>query len=195
MFPFKWPMVPLGKYIVFFVPKTYCKLPTSNGSTSLGPQRKLVKLSLCENLKHSSLDPKVGTQLGIEKCYLNCWQHFLKQMSPRSNQDYQDWYAGKFHHYKTSKISEIKCFQPMEPNKNNTNSMLPTFISFAHVLLNQTRGENSCPTHDARIAQQEPPGCLKIYIDFSDRFQKLNLHLQICDFLGRVWHPKGEGSL
>ena len=89
-FPLNDPWYNWVSTLVFTCQKTYCKFPTSYGSTSLGSQHKLVKLSLCENLKHSSLDPKVGTQLGIEKCYLNCWQHFLKQMSPRSNQDYQD---------------------------------------------------------------------------------------------------------
>lgn len=54
--------------------------------------------------------------------------------------------------------------------------------AFAHILLNQTLEENSCPTQDARIAQQEPPGCLKISIDFSDRFQKLN-ELHDCKFV------------
>jgi len=54
---------------------------------------------------------------------------------------------------KNPKFQRSKCFQPMEPNKNNTNSMLPTFISFAHFLLNQTLEENSSPTQDARIAR------------------------------------------
>lgn len=109
-FPLNDPWYHWVSTLVFSCQKHIANFQPATAQHPWGSQHKLVKFPLYENLKHSFLDPRVGTQLGIEKCYLNCWQHFLKQMSPRSNQDYQDWYAGKFRHYKKSKISEIKMF-------------------------------------------------------------------------------------